>query len=326
MLREEVDVKKPNTECAEESAPRSQRRIWISVLATVLTLACAPGLVLGQTSAPAASTSKTSAGAPPTALQKSVEAYLRNLYAFGPDVQLAVSLPKESELPGLLETTVDVKDGENSQSAKFYLSKDGKYLVRGEVSDLSKDPLAETRARIQMNDAPSLGDLKAPVTLVEFSDFQCPVCRSLHDVLRGLLPNYPQVRVVFKDFPLESLHPWARTAALAGRCAYQQDPKAFWKVYDAIYDQQEVISAANAWAKMAEFAAASGLNPDTFKACLASPEAAAAVDASRANGQHLEVNSTPTVFVNGRRLVGADPTLLEQYIKYELTRQRVAKN
>jgi protein-disulfide isomerase len=251
---------------------------------------------------------------------------LRNLYAFGPNVQLTVSVPKESEVPGLLETTVDLKDGENSQSVKFYLSKDGKYLVRGEISDLSKDPLAETRALIQMKEAPSLGDPKAPVTLVEFSDFECPVCRSLHDVLRGMLPNYPQVRVVFKDFPLESLHPWARTAALAGRCAYRQDPKAFWKVYDAIYDQQEVISAANAWAKMADFAAAAGLSPDTFKACMASPEAAAAVDASRTNGQQLEVNSTPTIFVNGRRLVGGDPHLLEQYIKYELAQQKAAKN
>jgi protein-disulfide isomerase len=299
----------------------------ISALATVLILTCLAGVTLGQTPAPATSASKNSTGgAPQTALQKHVEAYLRNLYALGPSVQLSVSAPKESEVPGLLETTVDLKDGESSQSAKFYLSKDGKYLVRGEISDLSKDPLAETQAHIQMNDAPSLGDPKAAVTLVEFSDFECPVCRSLHDVLRGMLPNFPEVRVVFKDFPLESLHPWARTAALAGRCAYQQDPKAFWKVYDSIYDQQEVISAANAWSKMTDFAAASGLNPDTFKACMASPEAGAAVDASRANGQQLEVSSTPTVFVNGRRLVGGDPRLLEQYIRYELAQHKAAKN
>ena len=292
----------------------------------VLVLSCPPALIQGQTLAPASSASKTAAGGPlPTALQKNVEAYLRNLYAFGPNVQLTVSAPKESEVPGLLETTVDLKDGDNSQKAKFYLSKDGKYLVRGEVSDLSKDPLAETRALIQVKDAPSLGDPNAPVTLVEFSDFQCPVCRSLHDVLRGMLPNYPQVRVVFKDFPIEVLHPWARTAALAGHCAYEQDPKAFWKMYDAIYDQQELISASNAWSKMGDFATQSSLNPDVFKACMASPEAAAAVDASRANGQKLEVTSTPTVFVNGRRLVGADPHVLEQYIQYELAQQQPAK-
>ena len=293
-------------------------------LAALLALTCVPTESRGQT---AATTSPASGGgAAPTGLQKRVEAYLRHLYAFGPDVQVSVSAPKDSEVPGLLETTVDVKDGENSQSAKFYLSKDGKYLVRGEAADLSKDPLAETRARIDIKDAPSLGDPKAAVTLVEFSDFECPVCRSLHDVLRGTLPNYPQVRVVFKDFPLESLHPWARTAALAGRCAYQQDPKAFWKVYDAIYDQQELISASNAWSKVADFAAEAGLNPDAFKACMASPEAGAAIDASRANGQLLEVGSTPTLFINGRRLVGADPKTLEQYIQYELAQQKSSKN
>lgn len=261
-----------------------------------------------------------------TPLQKNVESYLRHLYALGPNVRLTVSAPKESEVPGLLETTVDVKDGENSQAAKFYLSKDGKYLVRGEVSDLSKDPMAETRALLQTKDAPSLGDPKAPVTLVEFSDFQCPVCRSLHDVLRGILPNYPQVRVVFKDFPLESLHPWARTAALAGRCAYEQNPSVFWKLYDLIYDQQELISASNAWTKMTDFAGQTGLNADAFRACMASPEAAAAVDASKANGQRLEVGSTPTVFVNGRRMVGADPHLLEQYIQYELAQLKSTKS
>ena len=286
----------------------------------------AAGLARGQQEQSSTATRPSAPSAAPTQLQKNVEAYLRNLYAIGPNVQLTVSVPKDSEVPGLLETTVDVKDGENSQSAKFYVSKDGKYLVRGDVSDLSKDPLAETRAHIQVKDAPSLGDPNAPVTLVEFSDFECPVCRSLHDVLRGMLPNYPQVRVVFKDFPLEQLHPWARTAALAGRCAYQQDPKAFWKVYDAIYDQQEVISASNAWSKMADFAAGAGLNTDGFKACMAGPEAGAAVDASRENGKQLEVNSTPTVFVNGRRLVGADPHALEQYIQYEIAHAKPATN
>ena len=315
-----------NKEDAELSAQRSQRREWLFALAVGVALSSLAASVQGQTAVPVSSPAKTApSGAQLTPLQKSVEAYLRHLYAFGPSVQLSVSAPKESEIPGLLETIVDLKDGDNSQTAKFYLSKDGKYLVRGEVSDLSKDPLAETRSLIQTKDSPSLGDANAPVTLVEFSDFQCPVCRSLHDVLRGMLPKFPQVRVIFKDFPIEVLHPWARTAALAGHCAYDQDPKAFWKVYDTIYDQQELISASNAWMKMADFAGQAGLNPDAFRACMASPEAGAAIDASRANGQKLEVTSTPTIFVNGRRLVGADPHLLEQYIQYELAQQKSAK-
>ncbi len=258
--------------------------------------------------------------------QKNIEAYLRHLYAFGPDVLLVVGTPKATPVEGLLETTIDLTIADNKQAVKFYVSKDGKFLFRGEMSDMTKDPLAESRAQIQMQDAPSLGDPKAAVTLVEYSDFECPVCRSLHDVLRGMLPNYAgKVRVVFKDFPLEQLHPWARTAALAGRCAYQQDPQAFWKMYDLIYDNQEIISAANAWTKMLDYAGQSGLDGGAFKGCMASPEAGEAVNASRANGQKLDVNSTPTVFVNGRRLVGADSHLLEQYINYELAEQKSGK-
>jgi protein-disulfide isomerase len=270
-------------------------------------------------------TTATPASAGQLPIQKTVEAYLRNLYAFGADTAVKVAAPKDIGVEGLQEVDVEVKVGENQQTGKVYVTKDGKYMFRGELSELSKDPLADNRAQLQTKDSPSLGPANAAVTLVEFSDFQCPVCRSLHDVLRGLLPNYPQVRVVFKDFPLEQLHPWARTAAIAGRCAYQQDPAAFWKVYDLIYDNQEVISPETAWGKMMDFAGKSGLNSDAFKACMASPEAGAAVNASRENGVQLEVGSTPTVFVNGRRIVGADPRLLEQYIKYELDQRKTQK-
>jgi protein-disulfide isomerase len=274
-----------------------------------------------QQQKPDATGTPAAASGPTSQTQKSIEAYLRNLYAFGPDVKLVVGPLKESQVEGILETDINVTIGENQENAKFYVSKDGRYLFRGELSDMTKDPLAENLAQIRMADAPALGDPKAPVTIVEYSDFECPVCRSLHDNLRGILPNYAgKVRVIFKDFPLDQLHPWARTAAIAGRCAYQQKPEAFWKMYDLIYDNQEIISAENAWAKMTDYAAQAGLDANSFKSCMASPEAAAAVNASHANGQKLEVNSTPTVFVNGRRMVGADTHLLEQYIKYELAR------
>jgi protein-disulfide isomerase len=271
----------------------------------------------------AAAAAPVSAGQSP--IQKTVEVYLRNLYAFGADTSVKVTAPKDIGIEGLQEVDVEVKVGENQQTGKVYVTKDGKFMFRGELSDLSKDPLAENRAQLQTKDSPSLGPANAPVTLVEFSDFECPVCRSLHDALRGLLPNYPQVRVVFKDYPLEQIHPWARTAAIAGRCAYQQDPAAFWKMYDLIYDNQDIISAETAWGKMMDFAGQLGLNPDGFKACMASPEAGAAVNASRDNGIQLEVGSTPTIFVNGRRIVGADSRLLEQYIKYELDQRKTQK-
>jgi protein-disulfide isomerase len=275
-----------------------------------------------QSTAPAANPG-TAAASP---MQTNIEAYLRHLYAFGPDVKVSVGVPKETGAEGILEVSIKVIIGENKEDAKFYVSKDGKFLFRGDMSDITKDPLAEARALMQLNGAPSVGDDKAPVTLVEYSDFECPVCKTLHDSLRALLPKYAgKIRVIFKDFPIEQIHPWARIAAIAGRCSYQQDPRAFWKMYDLIYDNQEIISAANAWTKTTDYAEQSGLNAETFKSCMASAEAGAAVDASRANGLQVEVNSTPTVFVNGRRMVGADSRLLEQYINYELAQQQSPK-
>jgi protein-disulfide isomerase len=300
---------------------RYRVKISLSVIA-VLTASLAFSRAYAQQPQSGSSGSSASAA---SEIQKTVEAYLRHVYAFGPETKLTFSPLKETGVPGLLETTVELKIENSQQTATLFVSKDGKYLLRGELSDLTRDPLAEARAKLQTQDAPVLGDPKAPVKLVEYSDFECPVCRNLHDVLRGLLPNYPQVQVIFKDFPIEQLHPWARTAALAGHCAYLQDPKAFWKMYDLIYDGQDLISAENAWAKMNDFAGQAGLESERFKSCLASAEAAAAVDASRANGRQLDVSSTPTLFVNGRRIVGADTRAIEQYIQYEIAHSKTTE-
>jgi protein-disulfide isomerase len=257
--------------------------------------------------------------------QKKIEEFLRHYFALGSDVQISIGTPKEIGASGLSEVPVEVKTPDGSDKLTMYLTKDGRYLVRGELNDLTKDPLAEIVSKIKTDGAPVLGNPNAPITIVEFADFECPVCRNLHDAMRGLLPNYPQVKLIFKDFPIDQLHPWARTAALAGRCAYQQEPKAFWKMYDLIYDNQDLISAADVYQKMQDYATQSGLNADTLKSCMATREAAAAVDANQANGQLVEVRSTPTLFVNGRRVVGADAHTVQQYIEYEIARLKSAK-
>jgi protein-disulfide isomerase len=260
--------------------------------------------------------------APQSELQKKIERYLRHVYAFGQDVKLVVPEPKDSEVAGLLVTTVELTSGDGHDTAKMYVSKDGKFLLRGDVVDMGKDPMAENLAKIDLKNVPSVGIPTASVTVVEFADFECPVCRQLHEQMRTLLPNYPQVKFYFKDFPIEQIHPWAKTAALAGRCAFNQNPKSFWKIYDGFYDGQDLISAANAWDKAVDFAAQAGLDQAAFKSCLASPEATAAIEASVANAKLLEVTSTPTIFVNGRRVVGADSATIERFIRYELANQK----
>jgi len=208
--------------------------------------------------------------------------------------------------------------GEQAQRGEVYVSKDGKTLLRGEIYDMSADPFAPNRDKVHIDGNPSKGPADAAVTLVEFSDFECPHCRELYEELKVIEPRYPQVRIVYKDFPLTSIHPWAQTAALGGRCAYQQSPTAFWKMHDAIFDSQDLISTENVWDKLVGFATAAGLDGDTFKACLSSPDAQKAVDANHADGVALDVNSTPTVFINGRPMVGGDAESLSRMIDFEL--------
>jgi len=98
-------------------------------------------------------------------LQKKIEQYLRHIYAFGPEVKLVVAEPKDSEVLGLLVTTVELTSGESHDTAKMYLSKDGKFLFRGDMTDMSKDPMAETRAKIDLKSAPSVGNPGATVNL-----------------------------------------------------------------------------------------------------------------------------------------------------------------
>ena len=159
------------------------------------------------------------------------------------------------------------------------------------------------------------------VTLVEFADFECPHCEELYESLKAIEGKYPQIRIVYKDFPLTNIHPWANTAAVAGRCAFEQSEEGFWKVHDMIFDRQDVISPENVWDKLVSFAAEGGLNADTFKACLASPDAQKAVDANRADGAALGVNSTPTVYVNGRPVVGGSPVAIDRDIAFELAQK-----
>jgi len=146
------------------------KKLW-SAIAILFAALSVPGALLQNAQSP----STAASAATPAEIHKTIEAYLRHLYAFGPEAKLTFGPLKETAVPDLLETTVELKVEGNQQTAILYVSKDGKYLFRGELSDLTKDPLAEARAKLQTKDSPVLGDPKAPVRLVEFSDFECPV-------------------------------------------------------------------------------------------------------------------------------------------------------
>jgi protein-disulfide isomerase len=256
-------------------------------------------------------------GATPAEIQKRVEAYLRHYYAWGPEFALKISPPKPSPIPDVYEVPVEISFKGQADTAVVFVSHDGKYMIRGAISDLLTDPFAEARAKLDVSGHPHMGPAKACVNVVEFADFQCPHCKEANEALTAIEPKYPDVRFTFIDFPLTEIHPWAFNAALAARCAYQQNPTAYAKYRDAIFEQQDQITADNASDKLLGLAAQEGLNSSTLNACMANPATHKEIDADVNLGKSLDVNSTPTLFVNGRPMVGGTEQLLEQYIGYE---------
>lgn len=280
-------------------------------------------VVLLLTSSCVAQTSKDPAPAQTTAspdqaqIVKATEAFVRKLFGWGPNFKLKLGPLTQSAASGFYVVPIEVTLNDRTDNGEVYVSKDGKTLFRGEMFDMAADPYADTRAHLHIEGNPVKGPSDARVTLVEFGDFECPNCRQLEPILKDIFDKY-KVRLVFKDFPLEQVHPWAKTAAIGARCAFKQAPDAFWKMHDAIYGSQESINPENVWDKLTEYAGQAGLNTDAFKSCMSSPDATKEVESNQQDGLSLSVNSTPTVFVNGRPVVGGDPGALAQMIEFEL--------
>src|SRR5439155_12438139 len=192
-----------------------------------------------------------------SALDKpTLEAYVRHLFVWGPQIKVEISNPKASPLPGLMEETVHASAGNATQDEVFYISKDGQTLVRGSMFDVKDNPFKADLDKLKTDLQPSFGTPGAPVVLVLFSDFQCPYCKEEAKMLRGnVLSAYPkQVRLYFKDLPLEQIHPWAKAAAIAGRCVFKQNPAAFWDFHYGAYEHQADITKENFREKALEFA------------------------------------------------------------------------
>ncbi len=156
------------------------------------------------------------------------------------------------------------------------------------------------RLEVEPADGPVRGTEAAPVTIVEWSDFECPYCKSVLPTLERILEEYPeQVRLVFRHFPLHAIHPNAQAAAEAGVCA--QDLGAFWELHDLMFEEQDTLTLDD----LKDKAARAGLDAEAFAACLEQDGIADRVHADRRAGVEVGVNGTPALYVNGRPLAGA---------------------
>jgi protein-disulfide isomerase len=161
---------------------------------------------------------------------------------------------------------------------------------------------------------PSHGDASAPVTIVEFSDYECDFCGSVEPTVKRLLDQYPgKVRVVFQSFPL-SIHPHAQKSSEAALCAGEQG--RYWEMHEKLFANQKALATEN----LKAHARALGLDPLVFDRCLDSGRMAPVVEKNRRLGESVGVNSTPSFFVNGRLLTGAQPfERFLEIIDYELS-------
>ena len=175
---------------------------------------------------------------------------------------------------------------------------------KAEVAVLIQPPRADVAAT-----GPSKGPENAPVTVIEFSDYQCPFCKRAEPTIQAVLAKYPnQVRVVFRHLPLDGLHPRARAASIAAVCAENQGK--FWPYHDQLFANQTAMSDED----LDKYATASGLDLAAFKTCRQSPEAAQRVQADADAARAVGITGTPAFLINGILISGARP--LEDFSKW----------
>ncbi len=147
------------------------------------------------------------------------------------------------------------------------------------------------------------GNPEAPVTIVEFSDFQCPFCSKFHPTVQQILENYPEeVRLVYKHFPLDSIHPQARPAAEASECVWEQKgDEGFWQFTDGVFENQSRMSSS----LYTELASSISLDMGQFEECLSSRKYKDKVETDFREGVEMGVRGTPGNFVNGEFVQGA---------------------
>lgn len=169
---------------------------------------------------------------------------------------------------------------------------------------------------------PVLGDEDAPVTMVVFEDYECPFCKRFEE---GAFPQIKeeyvdsgQVKVIWKDYPLR-IHPWAGPSAMAMECVYREDNAAFWEIKKDIFDQQSELSVENAESKIIGWAEREGVSNESIQTCMDQDSVVSEIEGDMTEGGRL---GTPTAFINGQKISGAQPfSQYQKVIESELSNQ-----
>jgi len=250
-------------------------------------------------------------------LSKKIERQVRSYYKVPAEVRLIVGAPTPStDFPNYDSLIVTVDGGERKQDLTFLVSKDHSSMMRMTKFDLSKDPFAETMSKIDVSGRPTRGIKASKVVVVNFDDFECPFCSRMHqNLFPDILKEYgDRVTFVYKDYPLAEIHPWATHAAVDANCLASQNSDAYWDFADYIHaNQHEVNNEKTPGARLEALDKLTMLqgqkhNVDVVKlqSCIKAQDESA-VKASMKEAEHVGVEATPTLFINGEKIDGAVP-------------------
>ncbi len=270
----------------------------------IIVCLAATALAQGYTPAPPAKTSGAKAEELPS--KATVESFLKHWFGYDPSITTEVGEIGPSEIPGVAKVVVGVGSGNDRKSMVLYVMPDQQYAIVGDVIPFGADPFARARQLLSKSTSGiAKGPENASLTIVEFSDLECPHCKAAQPTVDRLLADFPNARFVFQQFPLESVHPWSLKAAKWAECVGRENNAAYWKFVQSVYDDQLNIDPQNADAKLKEHAVAAGVPVASTEACVANPGTSRRVNESIALGKEVGVNGTPTLFLNGRKIVGA---------------------
>ena len=251
----------------------------------------------------------------PPDITRTVERQVRATYNVPSDVKVTVGPLRASEFPDYDALTITFDSGKKTDY-EFLLAKDRKTLLRMTRIDLTKDPYAEVMKKIDVNGRPTRGAKNAKVVAVNYDDFECPFCSRMHSALfPTLLKEYgDKVLFIYKDYPLEEIHPWAVRAAVDANCLAAQNVDAYWDFADYIHANQKEVNGEKGrdaqYAALDKQATLQGqkhsLDTSKLQACLKSQDDKP-VRTSMHEADLIGVSATPAMFVNGRKVDGAVP-------------------
>lgn len=286
----------------------------------LLLVVCTLSLIISaQTSAPPAKSGATAAAAKsPT--KDDVEAALKRTLGYDPATTWVIYDIRPSVIPGVSDVLVSLN---KQDPMHIYWDANGQNAIIGQILPFGSDPYSQIRTILQAADGPAQGPQNPAIVLVEFSDLECPHCKVAQPIAEKLAADFPQVRYVFQQFPLPaSMHPWALKAAEYADCVSRLSPSNFWKYVDAIFTNQTSIAAATAEDKLKELGGTLGIDAAKISSCASLPQTEARIKKSQQLGESLDVNQTPTLFINGRRVLGLGDIPYDQLknlVQFEIT-------